>query len=92
MFMACCIASLTAAQLLWSSHSPLWWLWMILAFVGTLMFLVAITFALYGVTHCPRPRLPCMRQALRTARSRYSAGEISHQDYRRIKKDLRTGI
>ncbi|MHB8896640.1 MAG: SHOCT domain-containing protein [Candidatus Geothermincolia bacterium] len=91
MYGLCCVAGLSVSQLLWQAQSTLWWFWVSLVFFGALMLIVAVSFALYGVTHCPHPRLPGLKESLKAARHRCSAGEISHEDYRRIRRTLKAG-
>ncbi len=91
MFTACAFAGLVAHQFVWPSSTPLWWLWVPLAFVGTLMLLVAVAFAIYGVTHSPEPRLPGIKETLKRARRQLAEGKISRQDYRRIRHHLKMG-
>lgn len=91
MFTESTLAGLVLYQFVWPSSATLWWLWVTLAFIGTLMLLVAVAFAIYGVTHCPSPRLPCVKEALKRARRQLSEGKITRKDYKRIRHHLRTG-
>jgi uncharacterized membrane protein len=85
------VAGLVVTQMMWNSSCILWWFWMTLIFLGALMLIVAVSFALYGVTHCPQQRFPGLHCALKAARRRCAAGEISREDYRRIRRSLRAG-
>lgn len=85
------VAGLAVPQLSWHSTSPTWWLWVLFAVLGTAFFFLAIGFALYDVNHCPRRRPSHLWSMLRAARRKRAAGEISREDYRRIRRVLKAG-
>jgi len=64
-----------------------WWMWIVWV-VGFVLFVLLIYFLVAGLRGGERPAEPPRETPLEILQKRYARGEISREEYERMKRDL----